>query len=167
VAGSSRRSIGAVAVLAGLLSLGLPAASASTKATLQFFQKNTSSTFLGADGNPTQPPSATTPPVVGERFVVTDNDYLGNHKKHAKAFTATDHLACTITSATGMATCDGQIAIGGSMLLAQNVTLNLAGASSVVPINGGTGKYLHARGTATSVTVGNTANSDFTLKFTY
>jgi hypothetical protein len=168
MAGSRRRSFGVAAVLAGLLGLGLPAASATTRTTtLHFFQKNTSSTFLAPDGTPTQPPSATSPPAIGERFVVTDNNYVGNHKKHAKTFTATDHLVCTITSAAGTATCDGQIAIGGSMLLAQNVTVNLAGASNVVPINGGTGKYLHARGTATSVTVGDTENSDFTVKVSF
>lgn len=164
---SSTRSLGVAAVLAGLLSLGLSAASASAKTTtLHFFQKSTSSTFLAADGTPTQPPSATSPPAIGERFLVTDELYVGTHTRHAKAFTATDHLACTITTDTGAATCDGQIAIGGSMLLAQNVTVNLAGASTVVTINGGTGRYLHARGTATSVSVGTTPNSDFTVRFT-
>ena len=33
-----------------------------------------------------------------------------------------------------------------------------------VPINDRTGKYAHARGTATSVSVGNTNNTDFTVK---
>ncbi len=164
---SNRRSFGAAAVLVGLLGLGLPVASASARTTtLHFFQRSTSSSFLAPDGTPTQSPSATSPPAIGERFLVSDELYVGTHKRHAKTFTATDHLACTITSVTGAATCDGQIAIGGSMLLAQNVVVNLAGASTVVTINGGTGRYLHARGTATSVSVGNTPNSDFTVNFT-
>ena len=95
---------------------------------------------------------------------------LGNDKHHAKRSTASDHLRCTITGSTGdsaTATCDAQIAIGGSMLLANHAKLTFSESSApvVVSINGGTGLYRHAHGTVTSTSVGN--NSDLTIKVTY
>jgi hypothetical protein len=79
-------------------------------------------------------------------------------------------LRCTITSftATGAsATCDAQIAIGGSMLLANDARLTLSNstAPAVVPINRGTGIYRHARGKAIATSVGN--NTDLTTKIIY
>jgi hypothetical protein len=53
-----------------------------------------------------------------------------------------DHLRCTITSisSTGpTALCSGQIAIGGSMLLANDETFTLSASPPPTPINGGTG----------------------------
>lgn len=163
------RATGLVAVIVGSASLGLTAAAlAATSAkttTLHFFQKETSQVFVGADGKSVAPPSVTNPPVVGEQFISTDDDYVGTHAHHAKKATASDHLVCTLTSATGQATCDGQIAIGGSMLLAENVPLDLTKAP-VVSITGGTGVYKHAHGTASTVSIGTSNNSDFTIKFT-
>jgi hypothetical protein len=97
-------------------------------------------------------------------------DYVGNHKHHAKQATASDHLRCTITGAAGnsaTAVCDAQIAIGGSMLLANHAKLTFgeSNAPIVVPINGGTGIYRHAHGTVISTSVGN--DSDLTVKVTF
>ena len=64
-----------------------------------------------------------------------------------------------------LGTCNEQIAIGGFMLLANAVTVNFAARNITVPINGGTGKYARARGSATSVGIGNTNNSDFTVRY--
>jgi hypothetical protein len=159
----TRRAIPVVALIAGL---GLTAASASAKTTtLHFFQKATSEKFLGSDGKPIAPPSGSNGPAVGDKFVTTDDDYVGNHKHHAAKATASDHLACTFTDTQGHAICDGQIAIGGSMLLAEDVTVDLSDASTI-SVNAGTGVYKHAHGTTFSVSIGNSDNSDFTVKFT-
>jgi hypothetical protein len=149
---------------AAILSL-LLASSASAATTLHFFSKQVSSTFKGPDGQPLSP-NAT--PTVGDSFDNIDLDYVGNHKHHAKTWTATDHLVCTFTSITGpmsgTATCDGQIAIGGSMLLAENAKLSFSNSPTVVvPLTGGTGKFRGAHGRVKSTSIGNTNNSDITI----
>ena len=154
----------ASAVLA--LAVVVPTASART-VTLHYFSKQTSSTFVTPQGKPLAPNSA---PAVGDINDNTDLDYVGNHKHHAKQSTASDHLRCTITGSTGnsaTATCDAQIAIGGSMLLANHTQLTFSESSApvVVSINGGTGIYRHAHGTVTSTSVGH--NSELTIKVTY
>lgn len=148
------------------LAVVVPTASART-VTLHYFSKQTSTTFVTPQGRRLGP---NTPPAVGDINDNTDVDYVGNHKHHAKQSTASDHLRCTITGSTGSgatATCDAQIAIGGSMLLANHVKLTFSDSSSplAVQINGGTGIYRHAHGTVTSTSIGN--NSDFTIKITY
>jgi len=69
----------------------------------------------------------------------------------------------TATGAT--ARCSGQIAIGGSLLLANDDMLTLSDAGPRTPVNGGTEIYQHARGLLTPKNVGN--NTDFTIKVTY
>jgi len=61
------------------LAIGAPAASAKT-VTLHLFSRETSSTFVDAQGHPV-PPS--TPPAVGATFDNTGIDYVGNHEQHA------------------------------------------------------------------------------------
>jgi hypothetical protein len=149
---------GCVAVVAAA---AVPATAAAK--TLRFFQKSTGSQFLGPDGSPLSDPSQIGP---GASFSASDVDYVGTSKKHAKNWTASDHIACTF-STQAQATCNGVIGIGGSLLLANNVQLNFPttdNAPIVVPINGGTGRYAHARGTATSVGIGNTNTSNFTIR---
>lgn len=158
-----------IAPLAGAvlaLAVVVPTASART-VTLHYFSKQTSSTFVTPQGKPLGPNSA---PAAGDINDNTDVDYVGNHKHHAKRSKASDHLRCTITGSTknsATATCDAQIAIGGSMLLANHTQLTFSESSApvVVSINGGTGIYRHAHGTVTSTSVGN--NSDLTIKVTY
>jgi hypothetical protein len=159
-----KRSLPIVAVAAFAASMVLMAAPASAKTTtFHFFEKNLTSTFVGPTGQPVSP-SANTAPVPGDRFNETSNDFVGNHKHHAKTSTASDHLECTFIDAMGNATCSGQIAIGGSLLLAIDATVNV-GQNGVpaVPINGGTGKFKHAHGTVKSTSVGNSGNSDLTV----
>jgi hypothetical protein len=146
----------------------LVASSASAATTLHFFSKQVSSTLKGPDGQPLSP-NAT--PTVGDSFDSTDLLYVGTHKHHAKTWIASDHLVCTFTALTGpmngAATCDGQIAIGGSMLLAENAKLIFSTSPTVVvPITGGTGKFRGARGQVKSTNIGNTNNSDITITFT-
>jgi hypothetical protein len=156
-----------VALLAAVLlavCVGAPAASAKT-VTMHLFSRATNSTFVDAQGHPLSP---STPPAVGDTFDDTGVDYLGNHNHHAATPNGTDHLRCTITSiaSTGpRALCSGQIAIGGSMLLASDETFTLSGGPPPTRINGGTGIYRHARGLITPTNVGN--NTDFTIRVTY
>jgi hypothetical protein len=159
---------GRAAVLAAgaLVALALTAAPAGAATKLHFFQKPESQLFLDPSGNPITNPNA--PPAVGDQFIFSDRDYVGNKKHHAKHWTATDHLQCTVTSvsSTGAAgLCNGQIAIGGSMLLAENVKLDLSDSgTTTVPITGGTGKFIHMKGTARSVGIGKTNDSEFTIE---
>jgi hypothetical protein len=150
----------------GLLTLAIMAPAANAKTvTLHIFSRQTSSTFVDAQGRPVPP---NTPPAVGDTFDNTGVDYAGNHKHHAAKPSGSDHLRCTITgmTATGpTALCSGQIAIGGSMLLANDDTLTLSNTAPPTQINGGTGIYRHARGLLTPANFGN--NTDFTIKVTY
>jgi hypothetical protein len=158
----NKRAAAALAVAGCAVAVGAAAVPASADAaTLKFFQKSTGSHFLGPDGQPLTNPMMITP---GSSFSATDLDYVGTHKRHASTATASDHIACTFTTQS-LGTCNGQIAIGGFMLLANAVTVNFAASNITVPINGGTGKYAHARGSATSVGIGNTNNSDFTVRY--
>jgi hypothetical protein len=166
--GCSRILMVAVALgCAAMLSL-LVAGSASAATTLHFYDKQVSSVFKGPNGQPLSPNAV---PTAGDSFENTDLYYVGNHKHHAKKWTASGHLVCTFTSITGpmsgTATCDGQIAIGGSMLLAENVALSFSSSPTVVvPITGGTGKFRGAHGHVKSTGIGNTNNSDITITYT-
>ena len=156
---SRRLGVGVVGAVCGV---AIFAASASASTTLHFFSKQTSSAFDGPNGKPITNPNAA--PVTGDTFDVTGLDYVGTSKKHAKVATASDHLTCTVTKyPDGL--CSAEIAIGGSMLLATNFTANISHNFSLVRINGGTGKFLHARGAVHSTSVGKTNNSNFTIVY--
>ncbi len=142
--------------------MALPASAAGIT-TLHFYSVHQTGTFTDAAGQPITAPTAT--PVAGDHIDTTDLDYVGNHKHHALSFSASDHVACTFTSATA-GTCSAQIAIGGSLLLANDVTVTLTQNSPPLPINAGTGKYKNARGTITTTSVDNSNNSDVTLTLT-
>jgi hypothetical protein len=144
--------------------VGAPLASAKT-VTMHLFSRETSSTFIDGRGHPV---AQNAPPAVGDTFDNTGIDYVGNHKHHAAKPNGTDHLRCTITSisSTGpMMLCSGQIAIGGSMLLANDETFPLSASPPLTPINGGTGIYRHAHGLLTATDIGN--NADFTIRVSY
>jgi hypothetical protein len=92
-------------------------------------------------------------------------DYVGNYKKHAKTSSGSDNLVCTVTSAT-TAVCDGVIAIGGSLLLANHVAVNIAVNNPTVAINGGTEQFKNAHGTVKSVPISTSSNnSDLTVTY--
>ena len=160
------RAIGVPAAVVLALVVLVPAASAKT-ATMHLFSRETSATFVTPQGRPLPP---NTQPTVGDVNDITGIDYVGNHKHHARRATASDHLRCTLTGLTAdgaKAVCDGQIAIGGSMLLVNNQSLTLPDSNGplVFRINGGTGTYRHAHGKITATTVGN--NTDFVIKARY
>jgi hypothetical protein len=148
-----------MAACATIVAVGASAAAAKT-VTLHFFSKQVYSRMSDASGKPLPPSSA---PAVGDRFSFASNDYVGNHKHHAKQATASDHVVCTLTTA-GSGLCDGTIAIGGAVIIGDDFMIDFSSSSNIttVKITGGTGRYRHARGTVVAKSVGN--NSDLTIK---
>jgi hypothetical protein len=153
-----------VAVIGAICAVAILATQASAATTLHFFEKSLGSTFTDPSGRPIG--NSNTPPPSGSAINDSEIGYAGSAKHHAKAPTASIHLACVVTTAP-KAVCFGQIAIGGSMLLANQFTVNLAGSGnpfSTVKINGGIGKFAHAHGTVHSTTVSN-SNSNLTITY--
>jgi Tol biopolymer transport system component len=141
------------------------ASAASTTKTYRFWSKTASFKLLGADGQP-----SSGEPQVGSTIIVTDDNYVGDHRHHAKTATATDHLTCTLSTADEAhgqvnALCDGQVALPGGMILVDHAQVNLAADDTVFPVTGGTGvfakvksgtlvsKNYDAKGDATDVTI--------------
>jgi hypothetical protein len=137
--------IGASAVAAAALSIFLIAAAfakAPSTLTFHFFSKVETFSITNAAGNPLSANAARRP---GDVIQATDLNYVGNHRHHAAHWTSTDHLRCVISAVTSMgfqAVCDGQVAIGGSMLLADHVVSTFTRNAKSVPLNRGTGVYL-------------------------
>lgn len=162
-------------VLLGALTIlgvvAVPASAASHK-TYHFFSKEVSSKGFDSTGKRITDPKHA--PVVGDSFISTDNDYLGNHKKHSKRLFATDHIICTFTKVdvahnSLTARCDAQIALPGGMLIVDRTTLNFGPAKSVIPINSGTGKFAKLkRGRVTTISYSQKSdNSDLIVSATY
>ena len=141
------RAIALTAVLALV-----PAASASAKTeTLRFFSKVDKVTLTHADGTVEDTPTG--PPVAGDRIDVYSSDFAGDHKRHAKKATASEHVVCIFTTAPEP-DCIAHVAIGGSLLIFDGDTLI-----------GGSGKYLNATGKVISnETVGDSNDSDIVAK---
>jgi hypothetical protein len=152
-----RWAVASVAACATIVAVGASAAAAQA-VTLHFFSKGVYSRFSDASGKPLGPKA---PPAAGERISFADNYYVGNHKHHAKQATASDHINCTLTTSSS-ALCDGTIAIGGSMIVADDFVLNFNSKITRVKITGGTGPYRHAHGTVIAKNVG--PNTDVTIK---
>lgn len=164
----TRRLRPVAAVIAGAVSLALATAPASARTLkLHFFEKTTSFKVLAPDGKPFTG-NGSGPPPAGAHFDSTSDLYLGNHKHHAKRFSASSHIACT-TTGPGVARCDGQIAIGGSMLLVNNVILNFAQNGPLrITLSAGTGIYKHVHGNTVSTDVSKDSHdSDDVLTLTY
>jgi hypothetical protein len=114
----------------------------SAGTTLPFYSVQQALRFSNASGQSIRGADAGT----GDSYDSTDLYYAGTKGHHVSSFSASDHLACTFTGA-GTQTCNNQIAIGGSLLLLNNVTETSSGATVSGPINAGTGAYQNARGT--------------------
>jgi hypothetical protein len=145
-----------------LATAALVAAPAGAKTTtLHYFSKSVSVKFTDAAGKPVQP-SPSSPPAAGDVFEAIGRDYVGNHKHHAKKWTASDHLRCVFQNANS-ATCDAEIAVGGSMLLANGVHPALGSNPAKYALNAGTGMFDGEHGTLTAASIGKTNNNDFTI----
>jgi hypothetical protein len=130
---------------------------------LHFFDKSLGSTFTDPAGHPIG--NLNTPPPSGSTIDITAVGYAGNSAHHATAPTASIHLACVVTTGP-KAVCFAQVAIGGSMLLANQFTVSLAASNespfSTVKINGGIGMFAHARGTVHTTPSGKGSNVTIT-----
>ncbi len=116
----------------------------SAGTTLSFYTVQQTLRFTSAAGKALPNVDATK---VGDTYDSTDLYYTGTKKHHASSFSASDHLACTFTSADTQ-TCNNQIAIGASLLLLNHVVEPNSGVPTVsVPINAGTGTYQNVGGT--------------------
>jgi hypothetical protein len=130
---------------------------------LHFFDKSLGSTFTDPAGHPIG--NLNTPPPSGSTIDITAVGYAGNSAHHATAPTASIHLACVVTTGP-KAVCFAQVAIGGSMLLANRFTVRLVSSNddpfATVKLNGGTGRFAHARGTVNTVPASNGNNVTIT-----
>ena len=165
-----RRHLGPTLVFAGCalgstslaLMLGNQVAGAARTATstvvLHFYQVQTSLTFYNASNVVIQgyPP-------VGGHVREDDVDYVGNHAHHAKNFSVSDHLYCSVISAPANATCAFEFAVGGSLIYGDDLHGNLASSSDTFPVTGGTGKYAGFTGTAVGTPIGKSNNSDIVI----
>jgi hypothetical protein len=131
-----------VAVIAALtgaaaLAMGKSAASASGPGkveTLRFFSKDVAIRLTTADGTVFRKPPFPQPQP-GDVLEVNSLDYVGNHRRHARHWSASQHLRCVFS--TGEPDCEAQVAIRGSLLI--------FGGNPGTLING-TGRYQGATG---------------------
>jgi hypothetical protein len=165
--------IASAAVVAALVPAAATASAASAhaaKATLKYFFKQTGQSFTTPSGAPV---SQSHPLAAGDILFVTENLYAGTKAHHASTWTASAFLYCTVTNVVNpdtnvQATCDGVVAIAGSMLTSVS-TQNLAANSktNVYPIQAGTCRYLNATGTVKTTAAnksGTESNSLITIK---
>jgi hypothetical protein len=131
----------------------------SSGTTLPFHSVQQAVRFTNAAGQPISANDAT----AGDSYDSTDLFYAGNQRSHASSFSGSDHLACTFNAANTQ-TCNSQIAIGGSLLLLNNVTEPSSGTTVSAPINAGTGTYQNTQGTFTTGT--DTVAADVTITLT-
>ena len=103
----------ALVVTAAVSSAG--AAAAGKTQTLRLFSKDVSMTVTHADGTVDRKPPFPEPQA-GDTLDVNALDYLGNHRHHAKRWTASHHLRC-VFAGSGAPACESQVAIGGSLLI--------------------------------------------------
>jgi hypothetical protein len=139
---------GAALLCALALSPSTGHAAARTQ-TLRIFSKEVSFTFTRADGTVSHRPPMSAPKA-GDVLEIDSLDYVGNHRHHAKRWTISDHLHC-VFQANAQPVCDGEAAVGGSLLLFH--------ASRLV---GGTGRYEGATGNVVSHDV--TGGTDSVVK---
>jgi hypothetical protein len=144
--------------LATMAVVGAPASAETI--TLHYFFKQVRVRLTDAAGHVQNPRKRAVAGDLGDQVGLA---YVGNHSAHAKRWTASYHLRCVFRRSP-RETCDAQIAVGGSMLLANGIHPNLRDNLNRVMINGGTGVFQRAHGTLTSVNIGNTNNSDITVQ---
>jgi hypothetical protein len=126
------------------LAAASPARSAAATTRFAFFEKNSS-----FKQSPTQ-------------VEFTDYLYVGSNRHHARSWTGTDHFICTFSKA-GVPSCEGQAALGDSMILIQG--RGGLGRFSI-PVVGGTGEFLGARGVEGVHDIAHSANANLTVTLT-
>jgi hypothetical protein len=119
-------------VAVGVSSAG--AAGAGKTQTLRLFSKPVSITLTQSDGTVIRKPPYPDPKP-GDVLDVNSVDYVGNHRRHAARWSISDHVRCVFS--TGEPDCEGQVAIGGSLLIFRGFPGTLVN---------GTGRYEGATG---------------------
>ncbi len=154
----------AVTVLGALCAITIPVSSANAATTLHLFAKTTQNTFTDPSGNPIL--GHVPPPPAGSVLTNTGVEYLGTSEHHKQAVSASTNIICFVTNAP-KALCYAQIAIGGSMLLANRFTANLAHSNpfASIPINDGTGKFARAHGQIRTTPVGRGTSINITINY--
>jgi hypothetical protein len=137
-----------------------PSTVGTSPVTMNYYSVSTQSGLYSAGGQLITDPNAT--PTVGDYLVGTDADYAGTQASHSNDVAATDHIFCIVTKAPGTATCSAEIAIDGSMIVADHSIQNFASNSpnTTLVVTGGTGAYQGVHGTVKITTIGNTNNSE-------
>lgn len=150
--------------LALVLACAVVMPASASAATIHLFAKTTQNTFTDPSGKPIH--SHVPPPATGSVLTNTGAEYLGTSQHHATTIGASTNIICFVTTAP-KAHCYAQVAIGGSMLLANRFTADLSQANpfASIPINGGTGRFTNAHGTIRTAATGNTGAIN--LKITY
>jgi hypothetical protein len=124
----------AVVVAALAASSAIAAGGAHKTQTLRLFDKPTLMTVTTADGKVIdKPPYPETKP--GDVLDIYSLDFAGNHRHHAKHFTASGHLQCVF--GTGEPDCVSHTAVGGSLLIF---------SGNPGTLTAGTGRYAGATG---------------------
>jgi hypothetical protein len=142
----------AVALAAGVgvavtLSAGVSGATDSHRTeVIHLFSRAESFSYTKAGGAIVKRPPQT--PHAGDHIDATDDDFVGTATDHAKKWTDSDNEICFFTSSHG-GTCYGQIAIGGSMILARG-GLSPSPNDKLV-VYGGSGVFEGATGIANAV----------------
>jgi hypothetical protein len=120
-------------LLTALIALGVPSIAEAKAETLRVYEQFSSFTYTTADGTVSHEPPAG-PPQAGDVLQIDSVLFKGNHRKHAKRATMSNHLECRF--GTGPEPdCRSWVAIGGALLRFHG--------DRVV---GGAGRYLGATG---------------------
>ena len=156
-----KKQFAAGAVVLAVGALAAPALAAKHE-TLAFYQVAGPTRFYSAAGRPLHlnPPASV--PKAGDYFDVTDTDYAGNDKQHARESTATDHLRCHFTS-TVAGRCDFQIAIGSSLIVFNQAPVHFRDSVFVEKVSEGTGQFKGVTGTLTDTNLPS-GNSNLVLR---
>jgi hypothetical protein len=149
---------GVVTLALGLGGVLVPGAQAQGE-TLHFFQKSVTNDFFNAAGRPIDLNPPATVPGKGDRLDSTDLDYVGTAAHHTAKWAGSDHVSCTFV-ASAKAICDAELAVGRSLVLATDDTVQFGPGPVTLRVTGGTGIFAGAHGTLTSVntSAGNDAN---------
>jgi hypothetical protein len=152
-----------VVSLASLTACLTAVGSGAAGTTLRFYNVQETVTATDAAGTPLPNGGNGATPQAGSHLAYTGLDYVGNHARHASKPTASNHLSCVFVTAASL-TCDAQVAVGGLLLLGNDVTATLTSSGvSSIPINAGTGRYRDARGAITVTPVSGGPNADITI----
>jgi hypothetical protein len=160
---TSRRRRASLILLGTLCAIAVPVSPAAA-ATLHLFAKTTRNTFTDPSGHPIL--GHVPPPPAGSVLTNTGVEYRGSFKQHTHAPSASTNIICFVTQAP-RAVCYAQVAIGGSMLLANRFAADLSRANpfASIPINAGTGKFAGAHGTIHTTSVGSGSSIELTITY--